>query len=136
MQRLHGRVFLFGLAVSLLLASSSNAAVQLFAGQWQKSGSSEASIGIIQHGETVAIFSKKGWAMALLRPQSNGLLASGEGKWILNAQSASVRVNVTIGYRNECLYLLASPKDGSGSAEYKLIMERVEPEETPIYRKA
>jgi hypothetical protein len=130
MPRLYGTTFLVGLSASLSIISSGNAADRFFEGQWQKSSQAPASIGIIQYGETVAIFSEAGWAMALLQPQSGGMLASGEGRWTLNADTRSVSVNVTIGYRNDFLYLLVLPKDGSRAAEYKIIMERVEPKPT------
>ena len=125
MPRSYGRAFLISLAILFAMISSGNAA-QFFAGRWHNSGESPASIGIIQYGETVALFSKAGWAIVLLVPETGGMLASGEGKWSFN-NTSSVIVNVTIGYRGDRLYLLIVPKDENGPTEYKIIMDRIEP---------
>lgn len=53
------------------------------------------------------------------------MLALGEGKWTITANSP-LRTYVTVGYRNDRLYLV-TPKDEGGSTEYKIIFERVEP---------
>ncbi|MGV2108832.1 hypothetical protein ACQZ4X_22500 [Agrobacterium vitis] len=59
--------------------------------------------------------------MALLVSEAGGMLASGEGKWNLR-KTSSVIVNITIGYRDNRVYLLIVPKDRDGTAEYKIIM--------------
>lgn len=125
MPRFYGKVFLFSLVIFVSLISSVNAA-QFFAGRWHNAGESSSAIGIIQYGETVAILSEAGWAMTLLVPETGGMLASGEGKWNLS-KTASVIVNITIGYRDNRVYLRIVPKDRDGFAEYKIIMERIEP---------
>ncbi|MGV1803994.1 hypothetical protein [Agrobacterium vitis] len=79
MSRVQGKGFLISLAIFLSLISSGNAA-QFFAGRWHNARASSSSIGIIQYGETVSIFSEAGWTMALLIPEAGGMLASGEGK--------------------------------------------------------
>lgn len=127
MPRFYGKMIFVGLLASLAVPLSGNAADRLFEGQWQKSEGAPETIGIIQHGETTAIFSKAGWAMASLQPETGGVLASGEGKWTITANSPPENVRVTVGYRNDRLYLLVTPKDGGGSTEYKIIFERVEP---------
>lgn len=42
-------------------------------------------------------------------------------------QQPPANVRVTVGYRNDRLYLLVAQKDGGGSTEYKIILERIEP---------
>ncbi|MEX2693135.1 hypothetical protein [Rhizobium mongolense] len=125
MSRSYGKTFLISLAIFSAMISSGNAA-QFFAGRWHSSGESPVEIGLIQYGETVALFSKAGWAMVLLAPETGGMLASGEGKWSFN-DTSSVIVNVTIGYRGDRLYLLIVPKNARGPAEYKIITDRIEP---------
>lgn len=125
MPRSYGNTFLFSLAIFFAMISSGSAA-QFFAGRWHYSGESPVSIGVIQYGETVALFSKAGWAMLLLAPEAGGILASGEGNWSFDNTSTAI-VNVTIGYRGDRLYLLIVPKDESGPAEYKIILDRIEP---------
>jgi hypothetical protein len=125
MPRSYGNTFLFSLAIFFAMISSGSAA-QFFAGRWHYSGESPVSIGVFQYGETVALFSKAGWAMLLLAPEAGGILASGEGNWSFDNTSTAI-VNVTIGYRGDRLYLLIVPKDESGPAEYKIILDRIEP---------
>lgn len=124
MPRSIGKVFLISLAIVFAMSSAGRAA-QLFAGRWQNSEGQPVSIGIIQEGETVALFSKAGWAMLLLAPDSGGMLASGQGKWRFN-DSSSAMVDVTIGYRGDRLYLSIASKDARGPAAHKIILDRIE----------
>lgn len=71
MPRPYGKTFLISLAIFFSMISSGSAA-QLVAGRWHYSGGSPVSIGIIKYGETVALFSKAGWAMLLLAPRQAG----------------------------------------------------------------
>lgn len=125
MSRSYGKTFLISLAIFLAMISSGRAA-QLFAGRWHHSGETPVSIGVIQDGETVALFSKAGWGMLLLAPGAGGMLASGTGRWNCSGTS-TVKVDVAIGYREDRLYLLIVPKDKSVPAEYKVILDRIEP---------
>ncbi len=125
MPRTYRKTFLTSLAIFFAMISSGSAA-QLFARRWHYSGDASVSIGIIQYGETVALFSSAGCAMLLMTPQAGGMLASGEGQWSFNNTSTAT-VNVTIGYRGDRLYLLIVPKDQRGPAEIKTIMDRIEP---------
>jgi hypothetical protein len=127
MPRVYGKIIFLGLLASLAVPISGNAADRLLEGQWQKSEGAPETIGIIQYGETTAIFSKAGWAMATLQPKTGGVLASGDGRWTITANSSPANVRVTVGYRNGRLYLLVTPKDVGGSTEYKIILERIEP---------
>ncbi|MBB3963305.1 hypothetical protein [Rhizobium metallidurans] len=126
MPRLYGKIIFVVLLASFAVPLSGNAADRLLEGQWQTSEGAPETIGIIQYGETAAIFSKAGWAMASLQPETGGVLASGEGRWSITANSPPANVRVTVGYRNDRLHLLVAPKDGGGSTEYKIILERVE----------
>lgn len=119
-----GKVFLISVAIVFAMSSAGRAA-QLFTGRWHSSEGQPVSIGIIQDGETVALFSEAGWAMLLLAPDSAGMLASGQGKWRFN-DSSSAMVEVTIGYRDDRLYLSIAPKDESGPSEHKIILDRIE----------
>jgi len=65
--------------------------------------------------------------MAILQRETGGVLASGDGRWTITANSSPANVRVTVGYRNDRLYLFVAPKDVGGSTEYKIILERIEP---------
>lgn len=124
MSRTIVKAFSISMAIFLVAISPVNAA-QLFAGRWRSSGESPLSIAIIQYGETVTVFSKAGWAMLVLAPETGGMLASGKGKWSFNDTPSSI-VDVTIGYRSDRLYLLIVPTDATGSANHKVILDRTE----------
>lgn len=128
MPRCYGKFCFISLLTFLSVISSGHAA-HFFAGRWSYSEEPSSSIGIVQYGKTVAIFSEAGWAMAMLIPKTGGKLASGEGKWNVS-KTESVIVNITIGYRDDRVYLLIVPKDKSRSAEYKIIMKRIGPKLT------
>lgn len=116
--------FLISLALVFAMSSAGRAA-QLLTGRWYNSEGQPVSIGVVQDGETVALFSEAGWAILLLVPDSGGMLASGQGKWSFN-DSSSATVDVTIGYRDDRLYLSIVSKDESGHSAYKIILDRIE----------
>ncbi|MCD2177233.1 hypothetical protein [Rhizobium sp. C1] len=118
------KTFLISLTLVFAMSSAGRAA-QLFTGRWHNSEGQPVSIGVVQDGETVALFSEAGWAMLLLAPDSGGMLASGQGKWSFN-DSSSATVDVTIGYRDDRLYLSIVSKDESGHSAYKIILDRIE----------
>ncbi len=99
----YARNLLLSLAMVGCMISSGYAA-QVFAGQWRSYGSSPIFLGVVQHGETVAIFSKSGYAMALLSIDGGGMLATGEGRWSFNDLSPQP-VSITVGYEDDRLYL-------------------------------
>ncbi len=65
--------------------------------------------------------------MVLIEPGYDGMLASGVGKWALEANSPAVSVHVRIAARDDRLYLLITSEDADAAAELKIIMEPVEP---------
>jgi hypothetical protein len=132
MRAAYRNAFFVGLAVFLSAISLANAADHPFAGRWHEPGQASSAIGIIQYGETIAIFGKAGWAMASIEPEMGGLLASGDGRWTLTSDAPSVAVNVTIGYRNGRLFVRIAPDDATDPRELKIIMEHVEPTETTL----
>lgn len=112
------------MAAFLAMVSHGNAADRFFEGRWQASDKAHTSIGIIQYGDTIEIFSEAGFATGFLQSASGGSLGSGQGKWTLNAGTAPVVVNVTIAYHDGSLHLLIVPKE---ERSRKLILRRVEP---------
>lgn len=122
--RSNGETFLISLAIFLAVISSGNAS-QLFAGRWHSTGETPLSIGIIQDGETVSLFSKSGWAVLVQAPDAGGVLASGTGKWIFNNTPSAI-VDVTLGYRGDRLYLLVVSKGASKPTKYMVILDRLE----------
>jgi hypothetical protein len=116
-----------GLIVFLLATPPSYAAEQSFAGRWSESGKASSSVGVIQYGQTVAIFGRAGWSMAVIEPGSDGMLASGVGRWTFEANSPAVSVHVRIGGRDDRLYLLITTEDTDAPAELKVVMEPLEP---------
>jgi hypothetical protein len=121
--------FLVGLVVFLSAISLARAADRPFAGRWHERGDASRTIGVIQDGETIAIFGEAGWSMASIKPKTGGLLASGDGKWTFKSDAPPITVNVTIGYRDGRLFLRIAPKDANDPRELKIIMEPVEPME-------
>jgi hypothetical protein len=118
-----------GLTVFLSAISLAKAADHPFAGRWRGEGDASSTIGIIQNGETVSIFGDGGWSMASIEPQTDSLLASGDGRWRLESGAPPVAVNVTLGYRNGRLFVRIAPKDPNDPHELKIIMEPAEPTE-------
>lgn len=105
---------------------SSGYADQVVAGQWRTYGPSPIFLGVVQHGETVLIFSRSGYAMAMLSVNGGGMLATGEGRSSFNDLSP-MSVSVTVGYKDDRLYLSIVSKSGKAATDRKIILERVDP---------
>lgn len=119
-------ICLLGLAALLFGSSPGCAAEHAFAGRWSAPGQSSSPIGVIQYGETVALFAKAGWSIATLEPGTGGMLAVGDGKWVFDLNGQPIAVTVRIGQRGGRLYVLIAPEDTSGPSELKIIMDPVQ----------
>jgi hypothetical protein len=117
---IYGKVIVASVAIIVTWTSTTTAAEHRLAGRW---GNTSNAVGIIQSGQTVFVFSKNGWSLGRLQPRTAGGFATGQGAWTLDAKAEPATVSV--GVRNNHLYILVAPAGVGGSSEIKMILEPV-----------
>ena len=114
------------LAVLSVWTNTATAAEHNLYGRWQDGSN---SVGVIQFGQQVFVFSKDGWSVGALDPQGAGILANGKGMWTFDARQEPA--TASLGERDGHLYLIVEPADANGRSEIKMVLEPILPETPP-----
>jgi hypothetical protein len=123
---IHGKIVTASLALLLALGTIALAAEHRLAGRWRDSS---ANVGVIQFGQTVFVFGKGGWSVGRLEPGAAGMLAVGEGSWTFDARPEPA--TITVGEKDDHLYIIVVPIGASDSSEIKMILEPNVPKRLP-----
>jgi hypothetical protein len=115
---IHGKIVTASLAFWLAWGTAAQAAEHRLAGRWSNSS---VSVGVIQFGQTVFVFGKGGWSMGRLEPGAAGMLAVGEGSWTFDARPGPA--TITVGEKDDHLYIIVLPIGASDNSEIKMILE-------------